>query len=129
MARKKNFCLVTNPLKKLKYIMFTDEQYYSFKDNKKLSPYAISNNRQAAISLLEVLRLAKRDLRVAPEHRKERKKARILSNQQFNDRLIYVSRKGINNSPLTFDLSPLTYKRMRTTLQTSSIPLSTLSLV
>ena len=39
----------------------------------------ISKNRQAAISLLEVLRLAKRDLRVAPEHRKERKKARILS--------------------------------------------------
>ena len=42
-----------------------------------IQSYAISINRQAAISPLEVLRLAKRDLRVAPEHRKERKEARL----------------------------------------------------
>ena len=50
-------------------------------DIRLLPSYAISKNRQTDMELLEVLQLAKRDLRIAPEHRKERKKARILSNQ------------------------------------------------
>ena len=46
------------------------------------------------VTLLEVLRLAKRDLRVAPEHRKERKKARILSqtNSSMTDLSVLYSK-------------------------------------
>ena len=90
-----------------------------------LHPYAISKNRQAAISLLEVLgltkrlsrllRLAKRDLRVAPEYRKERKKARILF--QTNSSMTDLSLHHTSDIILLTSLAPpLRNKQIRTEL-------------
>ena len=77
--------------------------------------YAISKNRQAAISLLEVLRLAKRDLRVAPEHRKERKKARILfqTNSSMTDLSMCLLSDILHITSLA---SPLRHKHVTTKL-------------